>query len=199
MAGALMPLSVKFPEPGGYVKYWDSVSHELRFEYLAVRGTPFKYPFRLPTASPGSKTPGNPFQFQDLQPFEQTGNSNMPIHRFHCFIGVSKGAKFYVYFPSNFQTSKFDQAPEDIQQDQEGDIEYGDSPYDAPSRGLWVKYNNLPAIQALVTNFQSCAPSVLIIAAKYLVTPNELLDPGVLLKLRNGQLPSMPVDAGGQW
>ena len=196
MGGALPPVSLKWPEPGGYVKYWDSIAHQVRFERLEFRTFPLKYPFRLPTTAPGSKT--NRVSFSDLQPFEQTGSAAVPNHRYYAFMGVSPGAKFYLYHPYNYQTGKFDQRVENIQEDQTGDLEYADSPYDAPTRGLWIRYNSYPAVEALVTHFQNIAPSFLLLVAKYLVVPQEELPPATLQLLRSGQLLSMPVDAGGQ-
>ena len=195
MPGALPPVSLKWPEPGGYVKYWDDVANEMRYERLDLRGFPLKYPFRLATTAPGSKTAR--VSFSDLQPFEQTGSARVPNHRYYAFMGVSKGAKFYVYHPYNYQTEKFDQRVQNVQEDMTGDLEYDDSPYDAPTRALWIRYNSYPAVEAVVTHFQPIAPSILLIIAKYLVTPMESFSPDTLLRLKSGQLASLPVDAGG--
>ena len=186
----LLPPVLSFPEPGQYVRYWDTVKKQVMYERLVERQLPLVYPRRLGNVAPGSTT--SIFSFSELNP------SKEKKHRYYAFIGVQPGALYRLYHPYSVRVLRWDENVTLITEALTGTLEYEDSPYDAPAVGIWIVRDQYPAVDALNTSWQTHNPSVKWVAARYLVKGNDELPSDVLQALDTGALPAIPVNAGGE-
>jgi len=187
----LLPSTVAFPEPGQYVRYWNNTEHRYVYERLVERAFPLMYPRRLGSVAPGGKTAL--LQLREIDP------SATLKHRYMAYIGVRPGALYYLNHPYDVEQLRWDVGIQEIDRDSTGWISYEESPYDAPTKYIWIRPAGFPGVTAINIESQVSTPEILIVAAKYLVLEEKDLEQEVLDRLRHDMLASLYISFGGQW
>ena len=187
MGGVFLP---RFPEPGSYVRYFDQVAKEFKFLRLMERTGPLRYPRRLVSVAANSKG--------DEQVFKELNPSETKKHRYMAYLGVKPGFQYYLRHPYDILVLKWDEDITEITEDDTRHITYEESPYEAPTKFIWIERDRYPSIQA--RNIQGVAshPEVIWIANVYVVVEDKDLDADVKSKLRAGTVPSIPISFGGE-
>lgn len=185
-----MPYTPWFPEPGSYIKYFDSEKKEYRYRRLLWRRDPLKYPFRLPALTTGTK--GNPIALGDINP------SQSKKHIYLAYIGVKPGFLYYLWHPMDVKTMKWDETPDDINDDLQANLTYDESPYDYPTKAIGIEHDRYPSVQAKNVSGETKTPEIAVIAALYVVREHTDLTPDELARLEAGALRSYPWDFGGE-
>ena len=185
-----MSFTPSFPEPGVYVRYWDQTAKEFKFIRLMERSGPLKYPRRLPQLTAGSK--GDTTTFDELNP------SETKKHRYMAYVGVRPGFQYYLWHPYDVKLLKWDEDITDITEDDTANLTYEESPYEAPTKFIWIQRDRYPALQARNVSGKTGTPEVIFIAMLYIVLEDKDLDADTKAKLRAGQIPSIPISFGGE-
>lgn len=187
----LLPATVRFPEPGSYARFWDADLRRYLFLRLVDREYPLKYPRRLPSVATGAKT--------SLTIFRETNPSAIKKHIYNAYIGVKPGALFTIYHPSDVKLLSWDESIVEISIDLTASISWEESPYEAPTKSIWMRHDKFPAFEALNVTERVIVPELIIVAAKYLIQEEEDLDRATVDNLRSGNVPSLHINFGGQF
>jgi len=179
-----------FPEPGTYIRYWDTDAKVTKFAFLLDRRMPYKYPIRLDQLAAATKST-NGFTFRDLNP------SDSKEHIYMAYLGVKPGFTYELWHPYNVKTLKWDERLQDIPEDSAAHIEYEDSPYEHPTKAIWISRDNYPNVRPKNMLGYTATPEIIWLAAKYVHTPHEKLAVGVISQLQSGMIPALRADFGG--
>lgn len=205
-----MAILPRFSEPGTYKRYLGAnilndqdPTVKIRYILLQERVYPLKYPFQFTStqAAPiaaGAKT--DPFTFRDLDP--------KPGHVYETFLGLTPGARYQLSHPFDIRQLKWDEKIQDITEDYTANLEYDESPIDAPTFRIWIpqgkRYPSIVAqniTDSLYQGGSSISPEVLWIAAKWrVVEANERNTPPALwAQLQTDTRMSEPITFGGEF
>ena len=185
-----MPIIPKFPEPGTYCRFYDLTEKVYKYLRLLEVEAPLKYPYRFASLSAGSKR-SEAFVFDELNP------SDAKKHRFCAYIGVKPGVKLFIWHPYDQKVLKWDEDIEDVSDDDVANIEYEESPYDAPQKSIWIEHDRYPGVLPKNVSNKAMCPEIIFIAAKYLVKEHRELSVETIGKLEEGVIPSIPITFGG--
>ena len=177
----------KFPQPGTYCRYYDLTAKLYRYLRLMEMDAPLKYPYRFPSLSPGSK-------LSDTVNFDELNPSDSKKHRYCAFLGVKPGIKLYIWHPYDMKVMQFDEHIEDISEDNVANIEYDESPYDAPQKCLWIEHDRYPGVLPKNVSTKTLCPEIIFLVANYVVKDITADEIG---KLERGELPLLPISFGG--
>ena len=114
------------------------------------------------------------------------------------YLGVKPGFNYYLWHPYDIKTLKWDESITEIDEDTVGNISYEESPYEAPTKILWIEHDRYPMVQAKNLTGKTANPEVIFIAMLYVVQEHEDIDSDTLAKLRAGAIESMPIWFGGE-
>jgi len=89
---------------------------------------------------------------------------------------------------------KWDEAIEDIKEDETANIPYKESPYEQPRYCIWIWRDKYPSLVVKNITNRPVRPQIIWIAAKF--SFEEVVDPDVLDKLRRGLIRSYPIAIG---
>jgi len=205
-----MPRTPKFAPPSSYIRYVGPVlghaaqrssgegsEEQLRFIRLNAREGVLKYPYRFPFQAPATQSAAQ--SFSDLE--------MSPKHIAQVYFGISVGARARFYHPLDERLLKWDQPTLTLIQERDtGNIEYEDSPIEAPSFNFWLAptENFVPAfdvenILSDIRPLRTIDVQVLFLAMKYtyeFVTRKS--DAETFEKLLRHQIPSRFVSFGGK-
>jgi len=187
----LLPPTVQFPEADTYVKYWDTELRSYLYLHLVERDMPLRYPRRISSVAPGSKT--------DLSIFDEIDPSERKHHVYKVYIGCYPGFLYHLWHPYDVKQLQWDERIQDIDEDLAATITYEESPYDAPTKGIWVIHERYPGLEVRNVGRQTYTAKVFLFGAKYRVEYDDELSASIKNDLQGGQIPSSPITIGGEW
>jgi len=187
--GALTP-TVDVPKPESYLRYFDQTKKATKYLKLTSRRGPLTYPMRLPQVAAGTK--GNVTVLSEINPSDRD-------ELYVAYLGVSKGFLYYLWIPFDIKWGKWAQKIENIDEDLTAAIDWETSPLDAPSFPLVITRDRYPGIQPKNISGQTATPEIVIKAFQFKFIPQEKLPEREVFKLRTVELPSMPLEFGGEF
>mgnify|MGYP001617288321 CR=1 FL=1 len=180
-----------FPEPGSYIRYFDSDSKEYRYRRLLWRRDPLKYPFRFAAVAAGAT--GTSKDFDELNP------SETKHHIYLAYLGLKPGCLFSLWHPYDIKNLKWDENIIDIDENLTAVLDYESSPYEYPTVSIGIAHDRYPAVEPKVNiSGVTINPEVIWIASLYVVKEHNELSQDELLKLQNGSIRSYPWQFGGE-
>jgi len=185
-----MPFTPWFPEPGSYIKYFDSRVKEYRFRRLMWRRDPMRYPQRFSSVASGSRATS--ITFDEMNPSETRK------HIYLAYLGVKPGFLYYLWHPYDIKNLKWDEDIKRITEDLVACIDYESSPYEYPTKMIGIEHDRYPAVEPLNISGETKTPEVIWIASLYVVKEQSELSQDELTKLQSGALRSHPMDFGGE-
>ena len=184
-----LPPTTEFPEPDTYVRYREG---GWKFIHLQERYFPLRYPRRLGMLDPGEISP-NPTSFDELNP------SQSENHIYLVYLGLYPELSYQIYQPINTLQGRWDQGINAIDDQLTYALTYGDSPYDAPTHGLWIVRDKYPAIRARNVGQERAEAKIFITGALYRVQFDDDIDNPTKDRLIQGSIASMPISLGGEF
>ena len=185
-----MPSLPWFPEAGSYVKYFDIKTRTYKYLRLLWKRAPYTYPFRLPAVAAGSK--GDTVTFDEINPSEDKK------HRYLTYLGVKPGFLYYLWHPYDIKNLKWDENITDIDEDLVAKVTYEESPYEFPTKYIWLEHDRYPAVQAKNVSGETKTPEIIWVGALYVVKEHKELTPDEITRLESGAQRSYPADFGGE-
>ncbi len=179
-----------FPEPGSYVKYYDTKVKAYKFLRLMWKRAPYVYPRRLPSIS--ATTKGDPVTFKEINP------SHDKRHRYLVYLGVKPGFLYYLWHPYDVLNLKWDEQLTEIDEDLASVIDYESSPYEYPTKSIALEHDRYPSIKAKNISGETKTPEIIWMGALYVVKEHSELSVDEISRLDNGILRSYPWDFGGE-
>lgn len=180
------------PPPNSFVRYLDREQGGYRYIHLLDAEGPLKYPVRFAALAPGS------VQSQATiidEPKPAQGKPQLYLG----LLGLWPGFRYYIYHPYNIKTLQFDQRIEDIDEVLTGHLEYEDSPHEAPRYPLWITNTRYPGIQPRNVMFKAGRAQVELNIIRYHVLTDDKLDAQLRSRLVTGEIPSFPINFGGEF
>lgn len=178
-----------FPDPGSYIRYWDTTTRTVKYRHTQWRRMPITYDQRF--ASLAAAATSNPVSLPDIRP------SKDKSHIYLAYLGIRPGVMCEVYHPTDAKILKWDEAIDDIDENKTGVIDYRSSPFEFPVFAIGMDYEHYPALKFRNVSGEALNPWISIVAAMYLVVEHEKLSPDELQRLNDGRLKSYPWDFGG--
>lgn len=180
-----------FPEPGSYIRYFDSKRKEYMYRRLLWRRDPLKYPYRFASAAAGADADGK--DFDELDPSDSKG------HIYLAYLGVKPGYLYSLWHPYDIKNLKWDEQITDIDEDLTANITYEESPYEFPTKAIGIEHDRYPNVtpQKNISG-ETKNGEIIWVAALYVVKEHSELSSDEITRLRSGQLRSYPWDFGGE-
>ena len=180
-----------FALPDDYLRFFDQPTRQWQYLHLVEAEGPILYPFRFAALAPGSEQAQGTI-FSDLAPDKDSS------HIYQAFLGLYPETWYNISHPYNIRRLSLDERVSLISEDIVSLLRYEDSPYDLPTYSLWLDENRFPAIQPRNVGRTTFTPKIEFLLMKFRVEFDNDLGSDVKGKLQSGDIPSTPINFGGE-
>lgn len=180
-----------FAKPDDYLRFFDQPTRQWLYLHLIEAEGGILYPFRFGSLEPGSEQL-QATTFSDLAPDKDSS------HIYQCFLGLYPEVWYKVWHPYNIKRLSLDERVSQVSENLVSILRYEDSPYDLPTHSLWLDEQRFPAIQPRNVGRTAVNPKIEFMLMKYRVEFDQDLAPETKSKLISGEIPSLPINFGGE-
>ena len=180
-----------FAEPDQYLRFFDHVTRQWLYIHLIEEMGPILFPFRFAALAPGDEQ-GQPTTFSDLAPDKDSS------HIYQAFVGLYPEVTYKIWHPYNIKRLTLDERVTQVSEDIVSVLRYEDSPYDMARYSLWLDEQRYPALQPRNVGRDTFNPKVEFLIMMFRVDFDQDLGADIKSRLQTGELPSTPINFGGE-